>query len=454
VTHGSGDEVVEALLARARWRWTSDLPTEVAEALTQRLVDTIGCAAAGRAHQSSAVAVRVACDEPGPHPIWFSGRRSSLSGAAFANGVMARCLDLNDTYFSTQGGGHPSDYIPALLAVGESVAASGKDLLRGLSVLYDVFCCLADAWKPALTDLDYVTAGSVAVAVAGSLLTGLDEERIRAAVSLALVANVALGETRVGEVSMWKNCASSWAACAGLRAIGLARAGMDGPAKPFVGRRGFLAVAAPEFDASFLHGEPRHAVLRTDVKSYPAGFLGQSAIEAALRLRTRLDGTSDIASVDVAVPALAASIMAGDPEKWSPATRETADHSIPFVVAAALVYGEVGERTYDAATLASPEILGLLGRTHVHADEGCTRMWPDHLRSVVRVEREDGSEIQVEAVDFAGHHAQPFTKAGLDDKFRRNAQDALGGRTDELLALLWRIRELDDVSILGASLRG
>src|SRR4029079_8821237 len=164
--------------------------------------------------------------------LWGTGHKTLPELATFANGGLVRYFDFNDTYLAKEPA-HPSDNIPAILAVAESMGASGKRVIQAIALGYEVQCRLCDAAALRPRGWDHVTYGPFSSALAAANIMKLSETKTRHAVNLAGVANVALRQPRVGYMSRWRPCAFSNAARNGVFAAILAQRGMTGPAPIF-----------------------------------------------------------------------------------------------------------------------------------------------------------------------------------------------------------------------------
>src|SRR5919197_3606497 len=185
-----------------------DLPAEVVHQAKRLLVDTLGCAIGGYANEPSKIARALAGDVSSRQPatVLGSGQQTSLDLATFANGVMIRYLDFNDGYTSKESG-HPSDAIAAVLSPAEVVHGSGKAVITATVLAYEVFCRLCDAVCVRDRGFDHVTLGVIASTLGAAKALGLSREQIMQALNLSLTANLALYQTRIGDVSLWKGCA-------------------------------------------------------------------------------------------------------------------------------------------------------------------------------------------------------------------------------------------------------
>lgn len=424
-----------------------DLPATAVDAAKRLTVDAIGCAYGGYDSAPAQVARRIAGNAPVPRgaAVLGSGQRTTPELAAFANGAMVRYLDFNDTYIGPGGAGHPSDYIPAVLAAAEPAqGADGKRIIAGIVVAYEVFCGLTDAASLRADRWDHVTHGVTASAAAAAAVMGLPEEQIAHAISLAAVANVALQETRLGTIAMWKGCAAANACRNGVFAALLAAEGLTGPANPFTGRAGLCAEVAPLSNPLVL-GDPAQplAITNCHIKRYPAGFFSQTAIEAALEVRPRLASPDDIAAVEIETSPLGKQFMAGDEEKWRPATRESADHSLPYLVSAALLYGDVAEQHFDERHLQDVALLDLTRRVAVRVSPECSAAWPKAAMSVVHVTTHRGERQSATVRFHRGHAKNPMTDAEVEAKFRRQVANVLtAAKMDRLLDAMWRLESL------------
>jgi 2-methylcitrate dehydratase len=414
-------------------------------AAKRMLLDSVGCALGGYRERVPAIARRV------------SGRRAKASGArafgidgrlqpdaaAFANSVMIRFLDYNDSYGGTAGIGHPSDYIPAAMAPLDGREIPGELILRGILTGYEVFCRLLDATRLGVEQIDHVVNGAAASAAAAAVANGLSSDQTRHALSLAVTANLSLQATRLGELSMWKGCAAGNACRNGVFAAELAAAGMTGPDAPYTGRGGLFQVTGQEPDMRSLETRRIPSIEACHVKRFPSGYFSQGAIEAALAVRAGLNGRIP-AAVEVGTFEFGKKVMAGDAQKWHPATRETADHSIPYVVACALARGQVKRGDLDESQLADPEIRRLLDVLTVDVDPECAAAWPEACMNRVTVRFSDGSQESRAVRYYRGHAENPMSDDELEEKFRDQAESVITQADAEaLIKAIWGLDEAE-----------
>ena len=455
-----------------------DLPPEVVRQAKRLIVDTLGCAIGGFHGEPSRIAMKLAASVSSDRPatILCSGQRTAPDLAAFANGVMIRYLDYNDGYTGKETC-HPSDTIAAILPASEVAHADGKTFLTATVLAYEVFCRLCDAVSVRSRGFDHVTLGVIASGVGAAKAMGLSHEKIIQTVNLCVAPYLALYQTRIGEVSMWKGCAFGNASRNAVFAALLAELGLTGPSPIFEGPGGFYNTASggpftldsfggaksghPEGSAPPEGPDPRSTdtatsgpehfkIMEASVKRFPLGLYSQTVVEAALEVRGKLPGIENIAAINVRTLKTAVDIMAGDREKWNPANRETADHSLPYTAAVALMYGTVEPRHFDDQYLHNRRLLDLVQKINVSVSEEANRRSPEAMLSTVEVVTASGGRFLSPEVPYhRGHWKNPMTEPELEEKFRTLAQPMLTpAQTDALLHCLWDLEEVEDIGQL------
>lgn len=416
------------------------------EAAKVRILDTLGCALGGLDSDPARIAREVATATQEGAVLWGDGRRVSLEDAAFANGVALRYLDFNDTY-RAKDGLHPSDNIAALLAVAESRDLPGTSLLEGVIVSYEVQCRFADTVNLSGMGWDQPTSGVIAAALGVGRMLGFDEVRLAEAVSIAIVPHVPLHQARVPELTWWKGCAAAMGARNGLFAARLAELGMQGAIQPFEGRNGLWAQIGQRFDLSALGAEGvALGVQQTNIKMWPVRDSCQLAIETALRARAKAvkgGRAPRIAGVKVVTYASSFKNAAADAELWKPATRETADHSLPFCVAAAVLDGAVTAQTFVDTRFLDADVLGVLGSMEVEVSDDFTALAPSVRSCEVTITLDDG-----ESFTAMMQQTQEQIEVGLPidvvlRKFDQLAEPVLG--SERSVALRQAVLELERV---------
>ncbi len=426
-----------------------DLPPDTVHETRRRILDSVGCAlgafAAGpcRIARKSAPAVQ----GDGVASILGSGRTTTPDMAAFANTTMVRYLDCNDSFVSP-GGGHPSDMLPAVLAAAEVAGASGRDVIAALVVAYEVYGQFAARFATREQGWDQgLFIGPAGACAAGKVL-GLSAEQLAHAMSMTAVSQVPLGQTRVGELSTWKGCATAMAVRNGVFAALLARGGMEGPPEPFEGRYGLFEQVTGELRLEGFgnaHAGVPFKLAETSIKYFPVQVHTQAGAAMALELRDEFD-PGDLERVRVDTYGVAVRNAAGGPEKWDPKTRETADHSLPYVVAVTLTDGALTPASFDDKRIADPALRPLMRKIEVIEDPEATRHYPARQRARMEIELSSGRRL-TRAADYPkGHSRNPLSDGELERKFLGLISGVLSReRQATLLERLWRFDELENL---------
>jgi 2-methylcitrate dehydratase len=339
---------------------------------------------------------------------------------------------------------HPSDNLAPVLVVGEIVGASGRELITATVLAYEIQCRLCDAASLRKHGWDHVVYGALSATLAACRLLRLDAVRTAHAVGLAGVCNVALRQTRSGELSMWKGCAFANAARNGVFAALLAAEGMTGPAPIFEGELGIMKLLTGPFELVPLGGKDQpFMITQTHIKFWPAEYHSQSAIDAALQLRPTVGDIRKVASVDIHTFDAAVDIIGKDPEKWRPKTRETADHSLPYCTAVALADGEVTLAQFDVKRFTDPTLLELVAKIKLHRDASANRRYPAGIPNRLTITLKDGRQL-VREVEFPrGHARNPMTDAEVERKFRALVEPRYGPeRAQRALQVCWQLEAM------------
>jgi len=426
-------------------------PVVLAEA-RRRILDTLGCFfGAYNAKPGRTLRETLTKGTSGEATLWGTRRRAPAELAAWANGTCVRTLDYNDTYLSLEPC-HPSDLIASLWAACEidGRPGQGKRLLRALTLAYETVCRLCDAASLRTRGWDHVTYLPIASAVGCASIFGLDPERTRHAIALAMTGNNALRQTRVGEISDWKAACAAYGARSGLWAARLAKQGFTGPFEVFTGRHGFFAQVSGEFEISGKPLESPWKILSTHVKYFPAEHHAQSAIEAALELRERLGAdVAGIKSVTIECFSVATAIIGSEPEKWKPTTRETADHSMPYLVAAALIDGNITLAQYEKRRFMDADIRALMKKTEAVALDRYSRRYPVDMPTRLVIRLADGRVESAEVIRPRGYAGNALSDAEIRAKFDRLSVPLLGAtRAGKLADAVLRLDKVQKLSSL------
>jgi 2-methylcitrate dehydratase len=427
-----------------------DLPKEVVRRTKHIVLDTVGCALGGVESPPAKIARAAASEITSavPSTVLISGQKTSPDLSAFANGVMIRYLDFNDTYAGSPTC-HPSDLLAPVLAVVDAKHGDGKDVILGTVLGYEVFCGLIDAGANERGRIwDQSTYGVIAAAVVAAKLFGLMKEQMCNAISLAVASHISLEQIRRGQISHWKGCALANASRNAVFCAMLAAKGMTGPEEVFEGKAGFLNSTGIRFEIRpFADSADGYRIMKARVKAFPAGYFSQSAIEAILNLRSQISNLDDIKEIRLQTFPAGYEVMGSGEANWQPETRESADHSLPFVMAVALMEGGIEVRHYDQLYYKRSDVRTLMQKISVRIGEEPVAAWPEVPLNIVDIEMKSGKVLSTKVAYHLGHFKRLMTDAEQERKFRPLAAPLLPERQiNELLACL---RRLDEVERIG-----
>lgn len=431
----------------------ADIDAGTLEAVKLRLVDTFGCALAALDEPVIAGCFRIAQAAGGGTSTLIGTRhRTSAEMAAFANGAALRYYDLNDGYAAKEVG-HPSDFVSVCLAVAQSERRSIRDFIVSVVAAYEIECRLFDAVSLNARGWDNTTYGVVTAALAAGKLMGLPVDRLTQAVNIALVDHIAMNQTRVQVLSNWKGLADASAARNGVFAAILAREGITGPSPIFEGRFGLNNLVAGEeikINTTSFGGKGRpFRINDVLVKPYPAQGHTLTAVEAAIRLSGKIRDHGAIEKVTVATTQFGYKQTATGPDVWAPATKETADHSMPYIVARALLDGTITNASYAPERLATPDVRALMSRIEIAEDPALTALYPRQIPNRVSVTLRSGEVLTEQIDDLPGSPRRPLTREDIEAKFWRN----VGPRTSAaegkaLIRQIWSLEQITGVDEL------
>jgi 2-methylcitrate dehydratase len=454
-----GVELAQRLASYALSARYRDLDARTVKEMKARIVDAFGCAIGAYREEAVAIARRAVGNlrGRGASTLLGTGSKTSPELATFVNGLMIRYFDFNDTYLSKEPA-HPSDNLAPCFAVAESEGAPGRELIAVAVAAYEIQCRLCDAADIRHRGWDHVNYGLVSSTLAASTLMKLDERRATQAVNIALNGHIAMRQVRAGELSMWKGASFSNAARNGVFAALLAKEGMTGPAPIFEGEMGFFRQVSGKFslDTGRFGGRGGgYKVNETYIKYWPAEYHAQSAIWAALEARRHVKDMGKVRSILVETHEAGYTILGKDREKWRPKTKETADHSLPYLVGMAMLHGTVDNHTYSGRNLKDAKNIEFVRRVRVVEDPRFTALYPKKgMANRVTVREDDGRETAAEIIVPKGHRLNPMTKVDIEAKFLRLTAHFLGQRgAKEALSRLWALEKEQDLGQVLSLLR-
>ncbi len=420
----------EELAAFVRAVSFDDLSADTRDELEKRLLDSVGIGI-GALGEAPVEAVRGTVNRANGGTgatLWGRGESASPVGAAMHNTALTRYLDFMDSFLAPGETPHPSDNVGAAVAAAESVDAAGPALLEAVGVAYEVQAALA--WNAPVRDrgFDHVTHTVISAACGVAKLLGLDVEATRDAIGIAGTAHNALRVTRTGGINEWKGLASANAARNATYAALLADEGVEGPKNLFEGQKGWKQVVSGDFEVDLDPGcTSVHEVM---TKKYVAETYAQSAVEGVIELAEThdLDG-DEVAGIHLDTFAGAKLIIGGgEGSRYEVETRAQADHSLPYMLAVALLDRQLLNAQYDADRIRADDVQRLLRTVEVEADPAFTeRFEAGEMPARVEVELEDGTSHVAEKDGFEGHPTNPMDWSQLEAKF----EAMTGDRWDE-----------------------
>jgi 2-methylcitrate dehydratase len=425
-----GPEHVTHRLAEwaASLHW-EDLPEPVVAAARRFLFDAVGCALGGLQQHDSRIMLKVLAEIAGPGPCAILGtdRRCDPVSASLASSLLIRVMDYNDIYWQ-QDPSHPSDLIPAALSLAERQDAPGRDLLLGIVIGYEIEQRFCEVSFPGIREAGWHHATLTAVAaplVAGRML-GLDTERLQHAIGISGSRHCTTGSVTAGKLTMMKNTVDPLAVQSGVLAALLAEQGYTGPEHVLDGKEGLAHVLPTEWRWDILTAgladlsagrREDWRILRCGMKSFPTEALTHAPISAVLDLVREHDlQPEQIGQVQVRSLARAADILA-DPSKYDPRTKETADHSLPYCLAAAIVDRQVTPAQFTDDRIMDRRIREQLPKIKVAADPEIEAVFPRLQRVVVAIETTDGRRLEHRLDYPKGDPRNPMTDEEMAAKF-------------------------------------
>jgi 2-methylcitrate dehydratase len=398
----------------------SDLPDGAAMLLRRNILDSVACAIAaldGETVQLVRDQVEFVGGTPGASLI--GGGMSTVDQAALFNSVAVRYVDLLDTYLTPGGLCHPADNFGAMLAVAESTRATGADFLLALAVAYEVQCRFSASVPVMAHGLNHALQLAISVAAGAAKLLHLDAGQTANAIACAVADNVSLAAVHSEPVSNWKGISPGITAQRAVYTAALAQRGITGPRGIFEGPNGLERLFGQQIDLRL--DDPTLGVVKdTYLKKFCALIHGQAPIETVLTLATDHNiSHRDIASIQVDVFQTAYDIAGGGSfgNKDTPSTKEQADYNLKYLLAVALIDGQVGPKQLHTERITRPDVQELLTRIDVRPDEKLTARYPHATPARITVVLRDGKKLSREQDDFEGAAHRPLTWDRTVQKF-------------------------------------
>ena len=417
-----------------------------------RILDSLGCAI-GALQAEPVRLIREQIDDFGGtgHCTLIGGGRTAPDRAALFNGALVRYLDFNDSYLAKHETCHPSDNLAPVLAAAEYARGKGREFLTALAVAYQVQCRLSDVAPVRGRGFDHTTQGSFAVAAGVSQALGLDQRRTANAIAISGTAFNALRVTRTGALSHWKGLAYPNTSCCCTHAAFLAMRGITGPPEVFEGNKGFMQAIAGEFHIDWSAENLEHTT-QTIVKKYNAEIHSQSAIEGILELKREYGfRAEDVGQIELETFDVAYNIIGGGEEgdRRMVRSKEEADHSLPYILAVALIDSQVMPPQYQPERIARSDVQALLQRITVWPAEDLSRRFPDEMPCRFTVHLRDGRLLTKEKRNYEGFHSAPMTWDGIVKKFEQLAEPYTSPQLRrEIVGAVWEIEAIPVTDVL------
>ena len=448
-------------ITAAMSRWAAGLQFEKisADALYQAkrfLLDSIGCALGGYQQHDVKIALEV-LDEvagPGRATVIGTGKQIDPVSASLANALMIRCMDYNDIYWK-QDPSHPSDIFPAAMACCERARAGGKELIVGLVLGHEFEMRLCEAAFPGIRERGWHHAtltAFVSPIVAGRALH-LTWEQIQHAIGISASRHCTLGAVTAGKLTMMKNTVDPMATQSGVLAALLAEKGYSGPEHVIDGKEGLTHVFKPDWKLNLLTdglGESWR-ITQCGMKAFPTEALTHTPISAVLDLvKTNDLLPNQVEKIQIRSLARAADILS-DPSKYDPRTKETADHSLPYVIAAALVERQVTPVQFTMEKILDAKIRAQLKKVEVVADPEIEKVFPALQRVIVNIHTTDGRTLSKQLDYPKGDPRNPLTDQEIEEKFAALADGVLSQAAQKRVKdAVWSLERVASVSDLMA----
>src|SRR5467141_3775981 len=418
------------------------------------LLDSVGCALGGYQQHDVVIALEVLKEIAGrgPATVIGTGQKMDAVSASLANALMIRCMDYNDIYWK-QDPSHPSDIFPAAMACCERAKSDGKELIVGFVLGHEFEMRLCEAAFPGIRERGWHHAtltAFVSPIVAGRALH-LTWEQIQHAIGISASRHCTMGAVTAGKLTMMKNTVDPMATQSGVLAALLAEKGYSGPEHVIDGKEGLAHCYGPEWKLNLLTDGLGDSwrITQCGMKFFPTEALTHTPISATLDLVKQNDLESDqVQKIQVRSLARAADILS-DPSKYDPRSKETADHSLPYVIAAALVDRQVTPAQFEMNKIVDPEIRAQLRKVEVLADPEIEKVFPALQRVIVNITTKDGRTFTRQLDYPKGDPRNPLTDTEIEEKFAALAEGVLSKRAQEKLTdAIWNLEKIGSVNKL------
>lgn len=425
----------------------SQLSEAAVRELKIRLLDSLGCAI-GALQGAPVKILKEQLDDFGGNPLssLIGGGKTAPDRAALYNSALVRYLDFNDSYLAKNETCHPSDNIGSILASAEYADRSGKDFLTALAIAYQVQCRLSDVAPVRDKGFDHTVQGAYGAAAGASYALGLCEKKTANAIAIAATAYNALRVSRTGNLSHWKGLAFPSTGWTSTHAAFLAKRGITGPEEVFEGNKGFRESIAGDFSINW-EEENLEKVTETIIKKFNAEIHSQSTLEGLQELVNSCGfDAEEVDTIILNTFDVAYNIIGGGEEggKKNIRTKEEADHSLPYMMSALLLDGNVLPAQYLPERIQGEDIQKLLQKVQVKEKKEYSDRFPKEMAVDITIRFKNGNECLIEKTDYEGFSSRPASWEFIIDKF-----NALAAPVDESLRreIIAVVQDLENYSV-------
>ncbi len=431
--------------------------------------DSIGCALGGSQQEDAQILLkhhREMGSGSGAATAFVSGFKTNPVDAAFLNGHMIRAMDYNDIYWKSDPC-HPSDLIAGPLALCEAYGLGGRELILATVIAYEIEMRLCEFGLPGVREYGWhhATLSAFAAPIACGRVLDLTPAQLVAAMGISASRTFTPGAVTAGKLTNMKNTVDPWAGRMGAESALLARHGFSGPEHIIDGKEGLFAVFAhvqykgkpAAFDAGLLTRDLPHCpkchyrIIDCGMKSFPIEALSHAPLTAMMKtIKDNGIKAAEVAEIKVEVIARAADIL-GDPHKYRPDSKETADHSLPYCMAVGLVDGMVTPLQFKEERVLDKSLIPIMDKVKVVANEEFEALFPKFQPSRVTITTTAGKSFATRVDVPKGDPRDPMTEDEISVKFNALGGEIVGvDQCDRLRACIMSIEKARDFSELFA----
>jgi 2-methylcitrate dehydratase len=439
---------VEALAKYAARASFADLSAESRRQLPIHILDSLGCCIAALGAGPVQACREQVAEFGGTAPCaLIGGGQANPVYAAFWHTALVRYLDFMDNFLAPTETCHTADNFGIALTIADYVGASGRDLMLGVAVGYTVQSRFVDHANFMTSGFDHTTQLAFSHNAAAGRLLGLSEQQIANAIAMAAVSDASFAVVRAKPLSQWKGLASAQSALGSMNALFLARRGVEGPLRVIEGPLGIDHLLRMKINIDW-DKQGYEGVVESSIKKYNSMIHTQSAVHCMVELakQNKID-PSKVVSIETEVFQLAYDFAGGGLYGVDKViqTKEQADHSLKYLLAVALLDGDVMPAQFNPERIIKPDVQNLLKKVSVRPNQEFTDEYPGQMPAKITIRLNDGKVIEHEVEDYPGLASHPFTWEDSVEKFGR----LVAGRADDGLVqeIKDAVRSLENIQL-------